>query len=154
MTGFTPHWFLGLDENTLTSTVNTSGVLSEVASGLGRLSRSGHAAVAGEVAAAVGNLLTVDLGTILTEGWRTGTQLHNAARASIAEPNSSVVVDLARHRLSYTYQPHIDLLLDGHHAGTVVMVLSLVFDIASVQATVHAGRLTDLRCGRPTSPAR
>jgi hypothetical protein len=148
MTGYTARWFLAPDENTLTRSVSNSGVLSDLAGSLGRLSHAGHAAVAGELAAAVANLLTVDLRTILTDGWRTGAQLRKAAHASIAEPNSSIVVDLARHRLSYTYQPHIDLLVDGHPVASLPAALSLVFDIASAQATVHAGRLSALRCGQ------
>ena len=148
MTGYTVRWFLGLDESNLARSVDNSGVLSEVVASLGRLSRAGQAAVAGELAATVGSLLAVDLRTVLVDGWRTGAQLRKAAHASIAEPNSSIVVDLARHRLSYTYQPHIDLLIDGHPVGSLTVVLSLVFDIASAQATVHAGLLTALRCGQ------
>jgi len=148
MTGYTVRWFLGLDESNLARSVDNSGVLSEVVASLGRLSRAGQAAVAGELAATVGSLLAVDLRTVLVDGWRTGAQLRKAAHASIAEPNSSIVVDLARHRLSYTYQPHIDLLVDGHPVGSLAVVLSLVFDIASAQATVHAGLLTALRCGQ------
>jgi len=148
MTGYTVRWFLGLDESNLARSVDNSGVLSEVVASLGRLSRAGQAAVAGELAATVGSLLAVDLRTVLVDGWRTGAQLRKAAHASIAEPNSSIVVDLARHRLSYTYQPHIDLLIDGHPVGSLAVVLSLVFDIASAQATVHAGLLTALRCGQ------
>ena len=148
MTGYTVRWFLGLDESNLARSVDNSGILSEVAASLGRLSRAGQAAVAGELAATVGSLLAVDLRTVLVDGWRTGAQLRKAAHASIAEPNSSIVVDLARHRLSYTYQPHIDLLVDGHPVGSLAVVLSLVFDIASAQATVHAGLLTSLRCGQ------
>ena len=148
MTGYTVRWFLGLDESNLARSVDNSGVLSEVVASLGRLSRAGRAAVAGELAATVGSLLAVDLRTVLVDGWRTGAQLRKAAHASIAEPNSSIVVDLARHRLSYTYQPHIDLLVDGHPVGSLAVVLSLVFDIASAQATVHAGLLTALRCGQ------
>jgi hypothetical protein len=148
MTGYTVRWFLGLDESNLARSVDNSGVLSEVVASLGRLSRAGQAAVAGELAATVGSLLAVDIRTVLVDGWRTGAQLRKAAHASIAEPNSSIVVDLARHRLSYTYQPHIDLLIDGHPVGSLAVVLSLVFDIASAQATVHAGLLTALRCGQ------
>ena len=148
MTGYTVRWFLGLDESNLARSVDNSGVLSEVVASLGRLSRAGRAAVAGELAATVGSLLAVDIRTVLVDGWRTGAQLRKAAHASIAEPNSSIVVDLARHRLSYTYQPHIDLLIDGHPVGSLAVVLSLVFDIASAQATVHAGLLTALRCGQ------
>ena len=148
MTGYTVRWFLGLDESNLARSVDNSGVLSEVVASLGRLSRAGQAAVAGELAATVGSLLAVDLRTVLVDGWRTGAQLRKAAHASIAEPNSSIVVDLARHRLSYTYQPHIDLLVDGHPVGSLAVVLSLVFDIASAQATVHAGLLTALGCGQ------
>lgn len=148
MTGYTVRWFLGLDESNLARSVDNSGILSEVAASLGRLSRAGQAAVAGELAATVGSLLAVDLRTVLVDGWRTGARLRKAAHASIAEPNSSIVVDLARHRLSYTYQPHIDLLVDGHPVGSLAVVLSLVFDIASAQATVHAGLLTALRCGQ------
>jgi hypothetical protein len=114
MTGYTVRWFLGLDESNLARSVDNSGILSEVAASLGRLSHAGQAAVAGELAATVGSLLAVDLRTVLVDGWRTGAQLRKAAHASIAEPSSSIVVDLARHRLSYTYQPHIDLLVDGH----------------------------------------
>lgn len=148
MTGYTMRWFLGVDEKTLTRSVDSSGVLSDLAGGLGRLSNAGQLAVAGELAARVGDLLMVDLGAVLVDGWCAGAQLRKAAHASIAEPNSSVVVDLARHRLSYTYRPHIDVLVDGHPVGSLDAALSLVFDIASAQATVHAGRLTALRCGQ------
>jgi hypothetical protein len=148
MTGYTVRGFLGLDENILTRSVTNSGILSDLAGSIGRLSRAGHGAVAGQVTATVGSLLAVDVRTILVDGFRTVKQLRAAAHASIADPNSSKVVDFDQHRLTYTYQPHIDVLVDGHTVGSLAVVLSLVFDIAGVGATVHAGRLTALRCGQ------
>jgi hypothetical protein len=144
VTGYTARWFLDVDDHTLSRSVENSGVLTQLLGTFG----GGHAAVAGEVAAAVGSLLAVDLGAVLVDGWRGGAQLRNAARSSIATPNSSVVVDLARHRISYAYQPHVDLVVDGHPVGSLAVVLSLVFEVASVQATVRAGRLSALRCGQ------
>jgi hypothetical protein len=148
MTGYTVRGFLDLDENTLTRSVSNSGALSDLAGSLRRLSRAGHGAVAGEVATTVGSLLAVDLRTILVDCFKTVAQLRDAARASVADPNSSKVVDLDRHRLTYAYRPHIDLLVDGQLASSLVVVLELVFDIAGAGLTVHAGRLTALRCGQ------
>jgi hypothetical protein len=148
VTGYTARWFLGVDDDTLSRSVEQSGALHDLLGHLGRALGGDHAAVAGAVGTAVGGALAVDLGAILLDGWRGGTQLRTAARTSLATPNSSVVVDLARHRISYTYQPHVDLAVDGHQVGSVAVVLSLVFDVASAQATVRAGRLSALRCGQ------
>ncbi len=148
MTGFTARWFLGVDDGALSQSLEHSGVLTNLIGGIGRLSGAGSSAVGDEVAGAVGELLDVDLGKVLVDGWRTGTQLRDAARETVAAPGTSAVVELARHRVNAAYRPHVDLLVDGRPIGSLKLELSLVFDVHSMQATVRAGRLVGLRCGR------
>jgi hypothetical protein len=142
-------WFLGADDDgVLRRSVEHSGVLTSLAGAIGKLSGAGQAALGGEVAAAIGRLLDIDLGGLLVEGWRTGTALRTAAHATLAEPGSSEVVELARHRLTSTYRPHVDLLVEGRQVTSLPVELTLVFDVHSLVATVRGGRLVGLQCGQ------
>jgi hypothetical protein len=149
MSGYTVRWLLGADDDgVLDRSVESSGVLATLAGAVGKLSGAGHAALGHEVSAAIGRLLDIDLGGLLVEGWRTATALRTAAEATLADPATSEVVDLARHKLTSTYRPHVDLLVDGRQVTSLPLELTVVFDVHSVVATVRGGRLVGLHCGR------
>lgn len=123
------------------------------AEGLGRLTRAAGESLRGQVGTVVAGMLELDLADLLLAGWRRYTALQDAGRSTTAAPGSSAVVDLATHRVTATYEPRVDVLLDGLAVAHVDAALRVQFDVTALAATVRHGRLVDLRGGRCTVTA-
>lgn len=100
-----------------------------------------------EVAAATAGLLNVNLIDMLVAGWRKHHDLTSAARRTLAEPDSTELVQLATHQVTEAQQPYVSVLVDGHRVATLNLDLSVVFDISAVLAGIRAGRLVALHSG-------
>jgi hypothetical protein len=123
------------------------------AEGLGRLTRAAGDSLRGQVGTVLAGMLELDLADLLLAGWRRYGALQDAARSTATAPGSSAVVDLATHRVTATYAPRVDVVLDGLPVAHVDAALRVDFDVVAVAATVRAGHLVDLRGGRCTVTA-
>jgi hypothetical protein len=115
--------------------------------GLHRLSGSALRAVYGEIAAVTTRLLDLRLADALVGAWRTYSKLTSAAEGTLATPDSKAVVPLAPHRVTWTHDPHIDVLVDGTKITSLEFRMAVVFDLRGVVAVVRASDLVALRCG-------
>ena len=79
--------------------------------------------------------------------WRRYSALTSAAERTLAAPGSEEVVLLATHRVTWTYEPHIDLLVDGRKVTSLELQMTVVFDLHGVAAVVQLGDLVALRGG-------
>jgi len=141
--------FLAVDEDTLTQSLEQRGPMSPLLEAIGtRLSGPGKAAVGRAVGSAADTLLDLDLGEMLLAGWRTYEALRKAARSTVTEPSSTELVELASHRITSTYEPHVDLYVDDKKLYELKLTLSVLFEVHSLIATVRAAHLVDLQCGR------
>ena len=68
-------------------------------------------------------------------------------------PGSEEVVVLATHRVAWSYDPHLDLLVDGVRVTTLDFELGVTFDLDGVVAVVRHGELVALRAGQCTITA-
>ena len=118
-----------------------------------RLSRSAVRAVDAEIAAVAARLLDLPLGDALVSAWRTYGALVTAAERTSAMPGSEEVVVLATHRVAWSYDPHLDLLVDGVRVTTLDFELGVTFDLDGVVAVVRQGELVALRAGECTITA-
>jgi hypothetical protein len=102
----------------------------------------------GQVSSAAAELLNINLGDVVADGWRKHADLTAAARRTLAAPRSTDLVDLASHRVTAGQEPYVSLLVDGHRVATVRFGLSLDFEISALLAEVKAGMLVALHSGR------
>jgi hypothetical protein len=114
---------------------------------LSRLTQDARAVSEETLASTTAGLLNLDLGDLLIHGWRTHERLINAAKRTLAAPGRQEVVQLGSHRITSTYHPTIDLLVDGVRVHTFRFRLTVVFDIDVAVATVECGRLVAVRFG-------
>jgi hypothetical protein len=143
-------FLLGGDQDSgqaLAHALDEQGVRGFLGDALQNLSRSGQAAVSGEVATAVQGLLDLDLGDLVLGGWCKQADLRAAARRTAATPGSAEVVELVTHRITSTHSPSVDLLVDGARVATVRFELCVEFVVKGVVATVRDGRLVAVRFG-------
>jgi hypothetical protein len=118
-----------------------------------RLSAPALRAVDGEIAAVAARLLDLPLGDALVSAWRTYGALVSAAERTFAVPGSEEVVVLATHRVTWSCDPHLDLLVDGVRVTTLDFELAVTFDLEGVVAVVQLGNLVALRAGECTITA-
>jgi hypothetical protein len=141
--------FLGADDQTLGDALEQGGSMGPLVEAIGaRLSGSGRAAAAREVASATGGLLDLDLGAMLIAGWRTYDALCTAAQATIADPRSTELVELTSHRIRWTYQPHVDVYVNDKKVYELALTLSAIFHVHSLIATVQLAHIVALQGGR------
>jgi hypothetical protein len=116
-------------------------------SGLRRISGPALHAVDCEIATVAAGLLDLGLGGAVVRAWRKYTAMTEAAERTLAVSGSEEVVVLATHRVTWTYQPHIDLLVDGKKITTFDFEMTVVYDLDGVVAVVRRGELVALRGG-------
>lgn len=131
----------------LTRALDDEGVLGSLGTVLTRLSGAGLHAVGDQVAAVAHGLLDLDLGDLLSEGWRRFDDLVEAGKRTAAAPGSREVVDLVTHSIVSTHNPHVDVLVDGVRVASLGFDLDVGFTVKGAVATVHGGRLTALHTG-------
>jgi hypothetical protein len=148
---FTARCFLFGEEGdaveTLTKSLHDAGIMQSLGGTLGRLSSAAHKAVNNEIARVGADLVDLDFVDILLAGWRKHTTLMQAARSSLAAPDTREVVDLATHHITSVHRPYVELLVDGTSVGKVNFETHLEFVVKALVATVANGSLTDLHCG-------
>lgn len=92
------------------------------------------------------DMLDIDVGDALVHGWSRYTQLTESARRTLSTPGRAVVV-LARHRVTSTYRPNVDLLVDRSLVGLIAFEVRLDFDVTGLAAVLRSGSLVALRGG-------
>jgi hypothetical protein len=102
----------------------------------------------GEIGRVAAGLLHMDLVDVLASGWKKYDALAAAARATLETPGEEQVVDLVTHRISSTYRPRIDLVVDEMPAGSIDLEVDVTVVLHAVVGVVADGRLTSLRSGR------
>jgi hypothetical protein len=154
MTELTVRSFLfGHDAQTVTPTLESAGVLTVFTGKLGPSIGIARQAMAGDLSNAVAGLLEIHLGGLVTEGWRTHRAFRQAAQATARSPHESRTVILARHTITSTHEPCVELLVNERTVYTLALTLTVGFEIESVTAKIEHARLVALQCGRSTVTA-
>jgi hypothetical protein len=113
-----------------------------------RLTSSVTRTVTEEMGTVADDLLEVDLGDALVAGWKKHRALSEAARRTLASPDSEEVVVLAAHTVTSTYAPAVDLYVDKALVNTFEFQLVVTLVLTGVAAVVRRGDLVSLRGGR------
>lgn len=114
---------------------------------LENLSRVARAALRQQIVIALRAVLHGDVADLLVAGWRKHHTLVEAANATLVGPGTEQLVTLAEHRVRWTQDPTLDVILDGVPVLTLSACLETLFDIGEVVAMVRSGRLVELRAG-------
>lgn len=107
-------------------------------------------AVERKVAAAVVDLLSLDLRDLAVAGWNRYEELRKAALRTRNSPNAQELVKLLTHRIESNHQPNVELLIDGMPAATIRVDLNVAFDMAGAIAVVRQARLVEIQVGNCT----
>lgn len=132
----------------IAKSLHERGIAGSAIDGVRRLSTSAMRAVHNEIDAVADGFLDLKLGDILVAGWRKYTELVDAAKRTLAVPDSKEVVVLAAHRVNSIHYPSIDLLVDEVKVCTLVFELTVEFNLTGVAAVVQHGELVALRGGQ------
>ena len=127
--------------------ISERGTAHGVLLGARSFTRSSLEAVDVEIGRVAAGLLELDLGEVLIAGWRKYTAITDAARRTVHSPGSTEVVELATHRLTSAYRPHVDLMLGETTLKKIELALVLTFDVVGLAAIVREGCLVGLRGG-------
>jgi len=117
---------------------------------LTRLTRQGREAAEEQLASVTADLLNLDLGDLLIYGWRTRDRLVKAARQTRQMPGRREVVQLGTQRITWSYHPTVELLVDGVTVHTFRFQLTVIFDIDVAALIVQDGLLTAMKAGDGT----
>jgi hypothetical protein len=136
--------FPGQDDETVARQPGWDGAVR----GLTELPRRLRPLAGRQLALAVAEVLSFPVGDLLVAGWRTHSALRAAGWATLRHPGARELVTLASHRITTTYHPRINLIVDGVEIETVTFDLAIDATVDSLQAIVRAGRLAEIQSGR------
>ncbi|MBP2706792.1 hypothetical protein JOL79_23575 [Microbispora sp. RL4-1S] len=127
-------------------------VLETVGDGVRRLDATFRGDLTGSVAQAGARLLgELDLGTVLLVAWTRYRALVDAGHRTKGPDGGAEVVRLAEHTITSEHAPWVEVLVEGQQAYRVDFGVKLEFVIASLNAYVAHGRLTNLHAGDCTA---
>jgi hypothetical protein len=132
----------------LAQSADRGGVGTGVGRAMGGLGAAGRQAVCDEVGHVADSLLTLDLSSLLVNGWRKHADLQAAGRRTVENPGSEEVVQLATHTIKASYRPCVDVYVDEVLVTRVDLELAVAFTITGMLAVVRAGRLVEVRSGQ------
>ena len=115
--------------------------------GVRNLSASTVRTVDHEIGAVTSRLLSMDLGDVLVAGWRKYQVLTDAARRTRQSPGTEEVLPLVSHRVTCTYLPRVELLVDEMRVHTFEFKMIVTFDLTGLSAVVAEGNLVALSGG-------
>ena len=136
-----------LDTAALRQALSEHNVLDAAGGKLSRLTGDGREAANDALASAAAGPLDLDLGDMLIYAWRTQERLADAARETLRAPARTEIVQLASHQVTSTYNPTVDLMVDGVRVHTFHLQLDVVLTIDVAAVIVQNGRLTAVKAG-------
>jgi hypothetical protein len=154
-TGLTVRTFLlgsGPEDDTtrIRRLLSGNDVIGRCGGDLTRLTQQGRKAAEDELASVTAGLLDLDLGDLLIYSWRTRDRLVRAARQTRQAPGRREVVQLGTQRITWSYNPTVELLVDGVKVHTFRFQLTVIFDIDVAALTIQDGLLTAMKAGDGT----
>jgi hypothetical protein len=144
------HLLFGDDQDTepaLARALDDQGALGSLDGSLRQVSQAGRQAADRALASVAHGLIDLDLGGMVTAGWRKEGELAAAAERTAADPDSAEVVELASQRITSKHRPYVDLLINDVHMATVGFELDIEFLVKTLVANVRGGQVVSLGSG-------
>jgi len=133
--------------NSLVDALTSEKATSAIRDGLVSLSEVTRRAAVHQLSQVISGLLNVDLTDVLIMAWRKYSALAAAARRTADSANTEELVDLATHRISWLYQPYVELFVDNLKVATVNVQINLNFEVKGLVVAIRAGRMTAVHAG-------
>jgi hypothetical protein len=132
-------------EPALARALDDSGVFGFLDSSLRQIPQAGRQAADRQVTSVAHGLIDLDLGDMVVAGWRKEGELAAAAERTAADPDSSEVVELANQRISSSYRPFVEMIINDVHMATINFELDIEFLIRTLVATMRGGHIINLQ---------
>lgn len=104
-------------------------------------------AVAGEIGRNIASLLDIPLKDILRGGWEKAAEIRKALDKGTGSPGETLLVPLARHKMSSTHRPALDILLGEEKLGSIVFSVTLALQLEGMVLVVRGGEIREVRTG-------
>jgi hypothetical protein len=138
------------DSTRIRQLLSENDVVGKCGGDLTRLTQQGREAAEEQLASVTADLLNLDLGDLLIYSWRTRDRLVRAARQTRQIPGRHEVVQLGTQRITWAYNPTVELLVDGVKVHTFRFQLTVIFDIDVAALIIQDGLLTAMKAGDGT----
>ena len=131
----------------LTTAVRSGEAGDQIHRALGRMPEGAKNAVMAEVGNVAAGIMKLDVTDVFTAAWRKHSALRTAAEATLADPDTEQVVELATHSVSFTHEPSVEVHLGNLPVADISLQVQLQVDVRGALAVVKGGRLTAVRAG-------
>jgi hypothetical protein len=132
----------------LVDVLTSERTTSAIRDGLVSLSEVTRGAAVHELSKVVSGLLNVDITDVLIMAWRKQSELAAAARRTADNANTEELVDLATHKISWLYQPYVELFVDNLKVATVNFHINLNLEVEGLVVAIRGGRMRAVHAGR------
>ncbi|HEU4348652.1 MAG TPA: hypothetical protein VFR35_12800 [Actinoplanes sp.] len=131
----------------LTAAVRSGDAGDAVTGSLGRMPEVAKNAVFTEVGTVAAGILDLDVSDIFTQAWEKSSALRAAAEASMADPDTEEILELATHTMTFAHEPSIEVHVADLPVATIEVQVQMEIKVSGALAVVKGGRMTALRAG-------
>jgi hypothetical protein len=132
----------------LADEISSPGGGQDLGRALAHLPETTRKAAAQEAGTIMAALLKVNLIDVLVRGWREHRNIVSAARRTLAAPGSTELVSMSAHEVTLDQRPSVSVLVDGQQVASLLLGLSIVFNVNALLLGISGGRLVAVRSGR------
>ena len=100
-----------------------------------------------EIFAKVPDLLKVDVGSVLVGAWMKSEQLRRYADPEKYGPEETILVELARHKISSSHEPHLDILIGETSIGRIDFEFTVTLTLESAILKIRDGKIWTAQTG-------
>jgi hypothetical protein len=93
-------------------------------------------------------LLDVDAADIFIGAWNKSRELRKYRDPARYPPDQVILVPLARHKITSTHDPFLDVKVDGLDMGRVKFRVQIELTLHGAELKIKAGRILQIRTGR------
>lgn len=101
-----------------------------------------------EIAGMIRDVASVQLGEVLVGGWNQHARFAKYADPARFPPEKVSRVPLASHHIKSTYEPYIELLVDGQRSGTIPLEMVVDLSLEGVIVLIQNGRFMRVEAGQ------
>lgn len=132
----------------LSRTAGAAAKSGGVAEALARLTPVGLDILGARIGRLVGEMLNVDLGDVVGSALTQNRAIADALRSTAEKPDTEAVVPLADHTLKSTYNPAVDIVVDGATVTSIPFDVELATQVEGALLVIKGGRIASVRAGR------
>ncbi len=104
--------------------------------------------VAKEIEAKIGEVLDVDIVSVLLGGWKKYRQLQQYRDTAKYPPEETILLSLTEHSIASAHHPKIEILAGEVAVGSLEFTITLALKLEGVVLKVRGGKIRELSAGR------